>query len=126
MTTAAHTAEHAELVRVGQTLRMMRDVVGLTEGDLARLSRLSRTRYGQIEHGERKASRRDLSTIAGAMGRHAVRAEIEQRPAKKWPALSQVATTQTPLVRRRPKQWRHSLSSLECVHQARVRRRSTD
>ena len=56
-----------ELVRVGATIREMRQMCGLTQEDLARAALISRPYLANIESGRSKPSRRAVARIAAAL-----------------------------------------------------------
>jgi transcriptional regulator with XRE-family HTH domain len=59
------SAEHAAL---GQAIRELRRVVGVSQEGLANLASLHRTYVGGIERGERNVSFANLLKLAGALG----------------------------------------------------------
>lgn len=61
------TPGSSELVRVGATIREMRQMMGMSQEDLARGSLLSRAYIANIEAGRKRASRKAVARIAGAL-----------------------------------------------------------
>ena len=61
------SAPRADLVRVGATIRTLREVRGLTQDQLAQASGLSRAYLANIEAGRKKVFLRSVARIAAAL-----------------------------------------------------------
>lgn len=57
----------SELTRIGATIREMRQMLGMTQEQLAHASLLSRAYVANVEAGRKRASRKAIARIAAAL-----------------------------------------------------------
>lgn len=67
MTGTSPNIPQPELVRIGATIREMRNMMGMSQERLAHASLLSRAYIANVEAGRKRASRKAIARIAAAL-----------------------------------------------------------
>jgi transcriptional regulator with XRE-family HTH domain len=62
------TEKHGALVALGQQIRKVRQVRGISQEEFANTAGLGRSYYGGVERGERNVAALNLMRIAAALG----------------------------------------------------------